>query len=117
MIISCISDEDLIIPKRRTRAPYGVDGGEAALMGRNTWIKQRREQDRDLVADEDHGPRHVNIGGKGTVFMGKGDRLLIETPGGGGWGVGAEDAPSGKSLAVWEARGSLAERAAAQASF
>ncbi|KAF8554499.1 Hydantoinase B/oxoprolinase [Imleria badia] len=100
--------------KRRTRAPYGVDGGESALMGRNTWIKQRRQEDGDIVADEDQGPRHVNIGGKATVLMGKGDRLLIETPGGGGWGIpsgaGVEDA---HGPAEWEARGSLAERAAA----
>lgn len=97
-----------------------MDGGEDALMGRNTWIKQRRQQDGDLVADEGQGPRHVNIGGKATVFMGKGDRLLLETPGGGGWGV-----PSGGGAGVgpqlhkpaWEARGSFAERAAAQASF
>jgi len=54
-------------------------------MGRNTWIKQRREADGD-VGDED-GPREVNIGGKASVGMGKGDRLVIETPGGGGWGA------------------------------
>ncbi|KAG8221519.1 Hydantoinase B/oxoprolinase [Butyriboletus roseoflavus] len=108
-----------ILSERRTRAPYGVDGGADARMGRNTWIKQRRQQDGDLVADEDQGPRHVNIGGKATVLMGKGDRLLIETPGGGGWGTpstgGAEGVQSHKP--AWEARGSFAERAAAQASF
>ena len=118
MTVSCVPDKDLISAQRRTRAPYGVDGGEAALMGRNTWIKQRRGEDGDVVADEDPGPRHVNIGGKATVFMGKGDRLLIETPGGGGWGVASAGvAQPGKALGGWEARGSLAERAAAQASF
>ncbi|KAI9566119.1 Hydantoinase B/oxoprolinase [Boletus coccyginus] len=75
-----------ILSERRTRAPYGVDGGGDGVMGRNTWIKQRREGDGDVVADED-GPRHVNIGGKASVVMGKGDRLVIETPGGGGWGA------------------------------
>ncbi|KAH0828674.1 Hydantoinase B/oxoprolinase-domain-containing protein [Lanmaoa asiatica] len=106
---------------RRTRAPYGVDGGEVALMGRNTWIKQRRQGDGDLVANEDQGPRHVNIGGKATVFMGKGDRLLIETPGGGGWGIpsagGAGGLPESHKPLAWEARGSFADKAAAQASF
>jgi 5-oxoprolinase (ATP-hydrolysing) len=96
-----------------------MEGGESATMGRNTWIKQRRKEDGDLLESEDKGPRHVNIGGKATVFMGKGDRLLIETPGGGGWGL-----PSNAVVDVlrapeplWEARGSFAERAAAQASF
>ncbi|KAG9311447.1 Hydantoinase B/oxoprolinase [Chiua virens] len=109
-----------ILSERRTRAPYGVDGGEDGLMGRNTWIKQRREQDKDVVADEDQGPRHVNIGGKATVLMGKGDRLLIETPGGGGWGipsVGKGENGQERERPVWEARGSFAERAAAQTSF
>lgn len=53
-----------------------MEGGEAGRMGRNTWIRQ-----------EEEGERHINIGGKGTLWMGKGDRLLIETPGGGGWGL------------------------------
>lgn len=95
-----------------------MDGGEAARMGRNTWIKQRRQEDGDIVADEDQGPRQVNIGGKATVMMGKGDRLLIETPGGGGWGIpGTTETEDAHGPVAWEARGSLAERAAAQASF
>ena len=54
--------------------------------------------------------------------MGKGDRLRIETPGGGGWGVPSEkgglqaDGESGP-VGRWTARGSVAEREAAQASF
>ncbi len=54
--------------------------------------------------------------------MGKGDRLRIETPGGGGWGVPGEKEYSqgdGESEPVkrWTARGSVAEREAAQAGF
>jgi len=65
-----------------------MEGGDPALMGRNTWVKQRRRKDGDTVDDpsESKEPRYINIGGKATIFMGKGDRLLIETPGGGGWG-------------------------------
>ena len=54
--------------------------------------------------------------------MGKGDRLCIETPGGGGWGVPGEkeqgegDSAS-KPVERWTARGSVAEREAAQAGF
>ncbi|KAH7890442.1 Hydantoinase B/oxoprolinase [Phlebopus sp. FC_14] len=109
-----------ILSERRTRAPYGMEGGEAAMMGRNTWIKQRRKEDGDLYDESaaSQGPRYINIGGKATVFMGKGDHLLIETPGGGGWGRadGVAEETSGYQP-VWETRGSFAERAAAQASF
>ncbi len=66
--------------------------------------------------------REINIGGKGTIRMGKGDRLRIETPGGGGWGDISEkydfqgdDEP--EAIKRWAARGSLAEREAVQAGF
>jgi 5-oxoprolinase (ATP-hydrolysing) len=53
--------------------------------------------------------------------MGKGDRLRIETPGGGGWGLSGEQegVPSDglEDVKKWAARGSLAEREAAQAGF
>jgi 5-oxoprolinase (ATP-hydrolysing) len=97
-------------------------GGDPATMGRNTWIKQRRSENGDIPeedSNEDLGPRHINIGGKATVFMGKGDRLLIETPGGGGWGEPEEGQlyTNQEYKHAWEARGSFAERAAAQAEF
>ena len=79
-----------------------------------------REEDGDND-DRSQGAREINIGGKATVWMGKGDRLVIETPGGGGWGID-ESAQHGKRspfehVSGWEPRGSIAERAAAQASF
>lgn len=89
-------------------------------MGRNTWIKKLRQEDGDLDENNETGTRDINIGGKATVFMGKGDRLLIETPGGGAWGI-SEGELTKKSdfthVRAWEARGSIAERAAAQAAF
>lgn len=106
-------------------------------MGRNLWVKQLREEDGDAVEGA-HGPRLINIGGKATVFMGKGDRLVIHTPGGGAWGsieerddeenekgisgAGLSDTAGHivekmKGAIEWAARGSLAERAAAQAGF
>ncbi|EGN94426.1 hypothetical protein SERLA73DRAFT_188323 [Serpula lacrymans var. lacrymans S7.3] len=113
-----------ILSERRTRQPYGMEGGEPAAMGRNTWVKKQRKEDKDIPEgredDENLDPRYINIGGKATVFMGKGDRLLIETPGGGGWGIPEdteEDAGHGTHVRAWEARGSLAERAARQAGF
>jgi len=53
--------------------------------------------------------------------MGKGDRLRIETPGGGGWGHPREEGDpqtdGQEYVKTWAARGSLAEREAAQAGF
>ena len=76
------------------------------MTGRNLWIKQLREGDGDapgpgpgqgretrgdkLQEPDRQKPRVINIGGKATVLMGKGDRLVIETPGGGGWGTAAQ---------------------------
>ncbi|TCD69315.1 hypothetical protein EIP91_008071 [Steccherinum ochraceum] len=118
-----------ILSERRTRQPYGAEGGGPGAMGRNTWIKQLREADGDANADNDDAqdnrqplqPRKINIGGKATVFMGKGDRLLIETPGAGAWGVPEdqerEEEADHSHVKAWAARGSLAEREAAQAGF
>lgn len=64
--------------------------------------------------------REINVGGKATIRMGKGDRLRIETPGGGGWGLPTEQGePQTEHIKMWPgaARGSVAERAAAQAGF
>ena len=119
-------------------------------MGRNIWIKQPRKEDGDFLDDSsgltpgDSGvtapgggnatrePREINIGGKATIRMGKGDHLVIQTPGGGGWGsVNEGEGGQGeendgaiasvltkaKTAVEWAARGSFAERAAAQAGF
>jgi len=65
--------------------------------------------------------REINLGGKATIRVGKGDRLRIETPGGGGWGVPDEEggiqSDGLEYVKRWAARGSLAEREVAQASF
>jgi N-methylhydantoinase B/oxoprolinase/acetone carboxylase alpha subunit len=124
-----------------------MEGGGPADMGRNTWIKQLRQEDGDLPEEYNNkddgslappGPRHINVGGKATIWMGKGDRLIIETPGGGGWGeeeaepeARGKEAPNMEDVGVgtdtgkgeggtvgwrdWAPRGSLAERARAQA--
>jgi 5-oxoprolinase (ATP-hydrolysing) len=76
--------------QRRTRAPYGLEGGGQGGLGRNIWIKQAREEDGDVAVDGIPNAREINIGGKATIRMGKGDRLRIETPGGGGWGLPGE---------------------------
>lgn len=101
-----------------------MEGGGPGALGRNTWLKKLRQEDGDLTDDDESQTRtrEINIGGKATVWMGKGDRLLIETPGAGAWGAvegGGEDQQFGSvpHVKAWEPRGSIAERAAAQAGF
>jgi len=107
-----------ILSERRTRQPYGMEGGGPGALGRNTWLKKCRPEDGDYDEKSGLRSRDINIGGKATVWMGKGDQLVIETPGGGAWG-----APEGTikglndHVVAWQPRGSVAERAAAQASF
>lgn len=80
--------------------PYGMNGGESATRGKNI-LKlckksasaadgtNTRQIDR-LVSvqrnSEESWERMVNLGGKSTVAVSPGDRLLILTPGGGGYG-------------------------------
>ncbi|TFK37094.1 Hydantoinase B/oxoprolinase [Crucibulum laeve] len=109
-----------ILSERRTRQPYGLEGGGPGGLGRNTWIKQLRKEDGDLDDQNESKTREINIGGKATVWMGKRDKLLIETPGGGAWGASKEnETKKGEHahIKAWEPRGSIAERAAAQAGF
>ncbi|KAI1365460.1 5-oxoprolinase [Xylaria arbuscula] len=62
-----------ILSERRTRAPKGLDGGGDGAMGMNLWVRK-----------EHNLP--INIGGKSTATFEAGDRIIIQTPGGGGWG-------------------------------
>lgn len=62
-----------ILSERRTLHPYGMEGGSAGQCGRNLLIK--------------NGGLAVNIGGKCSTTLEVGERLRIETPGGGGYGA------------------------------
>lgn len=57
--------------ERRIRAPYGLKQGLSGVCGLNRAIQN------GIATD---------IGGKCTLQVEPGDRLMIETPGGGGWG-------------------------------
>ncbi|MEJ2346572.1 MAG: hydantoinase B/oxoprolinase family protein [Gammaproteobacteria bacterium] len=57
-----------LLGERRTRSPWGLKGGGAGQPGRN------------LLND-------AELPGKVSVDLKRGDRLRIETPGGGGWGT------------------------------
>ena len=68
-----------ILSQRREKQPYGLAGGEPGASGRNVLIRT------DPQAEE-------LLGGVARASVSAGDRLIIETPGGGGWGRPADDA-------------------------
>jgi N-methylhydantoinase B len=57
--------------ERRRHAPRGLHGGRDGAPGRNVRIR----------ADGSH----EDLAAKGTWEMAQGDRVRVETPGGGGW--------------------------------
>lgn len=61
-----------ILSERRSLSPRGLNGGLDGQKGRNIWIKN----DGKLVF----------LGGKNMIRVSKGDKIRIETPGGGGYG-------------------------------
>jgi N-methylhydantoinase B len=68
-----LSDATITInSERRNRAPYGLQGGAEGGKGRN---KLNRK-----------GKKHQFVSGKYTTKVSEGDKITIETPGGGGWG-------------------------------
>ena len=57
--------------ERRINAPYGLQGGKSGQRGVNRLIRNGQE---------------TILSGKATLHVQSGDQLIIETPGGGGWG-------------------------------
>lgn len=70
-----------ILSERRVIAPHGLAGGEDGARGENIWIRQIKNERGEVLET-----RAVNVGGKGTVSAEAGDRFIIKTPGGGGYG-------------------------------
>jgi N-methylhydantoinase B len=60
-----------LLADRRKRQPYGLSGGADGAAGVNVIIRDKRAQ---------------KIAAKGSHELKAGDRIRIETPGGGGWG-------------------------------
>ncbi|KAI1365725.1 hydantoinase B/oxoprolinase [Xylaria arbuscula] len=97
-----------ILSERRVYHPYGLAGGEDAECGLNIWVRRvaKSNLEKDLAAQGQHAAdeqgsgedveyeeRWINMGAKNTAAMKAGDRIIINTPGGGGWGpVGGESA-------------------------
>jgi 5-oxoprolinase (ATP-hydrolysing) len=61
-----------ILSQRRSTAPFGLDGGSSGATGRNTLLRRRG--------------RRIELPGIAAVEVESGDALIIETPGGGGFG-------------------------------
>lgn len=74
-----------IITERRVHQPFGMHGGEAGKSGANYWVQQL----------EDGDERWVSIGSRGQINMRTGDRCVIHTPGGGGWGPRGPEGQAG----------------------
>jgi 5-oxoprolinase (ATP-hydrolysing) len=70
--------EVCILSQRRTTRPYGLAGGAAGQSGRNVWLRRLHDDPPEWEA--------VELGSVATVEARAGDRILIETPGGGGYG-------------------------------
>lgn len=61
-----------LLTQHRVEAPYGAQGGKSGKPGKQYVIRM--------------GGGVEELGGKCQVVVSAGDRLIIETPGGGGWG-------------------------------
>jgi len=89
-----------ILSERRVYHPYGLEGGGDAACGENYWVRKVRTRKRggtvgeSQVGEDDHAEeveRWINLGGKNTAAMKAGERIVIMTPGGGGWGREGEE--------------------------
>jgi N-methylhydantoinase B len=71
--IEVLTDADVtILADRRKTSPYGLSGGDAGKCGRSAVIR------------ENGAPEE--LAGKTSVRLRRGERIRIESPGGGGWG-------------------------------
>ncbi|RMY94801.1 hypothetical protein D0864_05446 [Hortaea werneckii] len=93
-----------MLSERRVFRPYGLEGGESGQAGLNLYVK------KEVVGKE----RVINIGGKMELDVQPGERILIHTPGGGGWGTTSATVldnmtANGSSQKSFEPRGSLVD--------
>ncbi|KAI4835335.1 hypothetical protein E4T45_09979 [Aureobasidium sp. EXF-8846] len=86
-----------ILSERRVYHPYGLAGGEDAACGKNLWVRNvaRAPEENDKV-EEEQEVRYINLGGKNTAAFQPGERIIINTPGGGGWGPVGEESKAKK---------------------
>ena len=71
--VELLADSEVtLLADRRSRGPYGLQGGADGAAGRTTVVYKNGEEEV--------------VPGKTSVSLKKGDRVRIESPGGGGWG-------------------------------
>lgn len=97
-----------ILSERRVYRPYGLKGGEDGQCGLNLWVRRvekadwqrsmqsvqgetEKEQKEKEAQGAEYEERYINIGAKNSAAMAAGDRIIINTPGGGGWGPVGEE--------------------------
>ena len=108
-----------ILSERRVYHPYGLAGGDNAQCGLNLWVRKVpkvKGSDADVQANGDVGGkqntseksvngekadtqrdeevRYINMGAKNTASMQPGERIIVMTPGGGGWGPAGKESQS-----------------------
>lgn len=73
-----------ILSESRTNAPRGLHGGHPGKAGVNLWV---RTQPRSDTNGSGTAPvRVLSLGGRADCSMRAGDRIVVMTPGGGGYG-------------------------------
>jgi 5-oxoprolinase (ATP-hydrolysing) len=82
-----------ILSERRVYRPYGMAGGEDAECGLNLWVRRVKTAGE---AKEEYEERFINLGAKNSAPMSAGDRIIVCTPGGGGWGKAGEKKALGR---------------------
>ena len=77
-----------IVSERRRYAPWGLAGGDPGATGRNTLLRADGEV--------------IDLGASASIEVHPGDRVRIETPGGGGWGSpDASVSPASTAPTTW----------------
>ncbi|KAH6899929.1 Hydantoinase B/oxoprolinase-domain-containing protein [Thelonectria olida] len=120
-----------ILSERRVYHPYGLNGGEDGECGLNLWVRKvektnweaslKRFHNKDDAGETEteYEERHINLGAKNSAAMKAGDRIIVCTPGGGGWGLKGTKGVAKQRVDPTEAwrkgSGSAREEAALQA--
>ena len=101
-----------ILSERRVYRPYGLEGGEDAQTGLNIWVRKVKKTSHTGKDDGSEEYRYINMGGKNTAAMAPGERIIVNTPGGGGWGKRGGESKAQQSKdprQAWK-QGSIAQR-------
>lgn len=71
--VELLADSDVtLLADRRSRGPYGLNGAADGERGRTVIVRQNGAEE--------------TVAGKTSLRLKKGDRVRVESPGGGGWG-------------------------------